>query len=170
VHHEIRPQRGRRGVLRLIRQLASHPVWQSGSRRRPVAGAASRALVRLRRVARPGSLVFLISDFREFDDQAWTEMSRLSRHHDVVMIFVHDPVESSLPGPGLYRVSDGEGEHELDTFNPSVVDAHRDRFEKHLSLLRGHARTNGFHLLSCSTADAPLRVLQDGLLARRGRG
>jgi uncharacterized protein (DUF58 family) len=170
VHHEIRPQRGRRGVLRLIRQLASHPVWQSGSRRRPVAGAASRALVRLRRVARPGSLVFLISDFREFDDQAWTEMSRLSRHHDVVMIFVHDPVESSLPGPGLYRVSDGEGEHELDTFNPSVVDAHRDRFEKHLSLLRGHARTNGFYLLSCSTADAPLRVLQDGLLARRGRG
>jgi uncharacterized protein (DUF58 family) len=169
VHHEIRPQRGRRGVLRLIRQLTSHPVWQSGPRRHPVVGAAGRALIRLRRVARPGSLVFLISDFREFDDQAWNEMSRLSRHHDVVMIFVHDPVESRLPGPGLYRVSDGDGEHELDTFDPSVVDAHSRRFEKHLSLLRGHARTNGIYLLECSTADAPLRVLQDGLLARRGR-
>jgi len=127
------------------------------------------AVIRLRRVARPGSLVFLISDFRGFDEQAWNEVPRLSRHHDVVMIFVHDPVERSLPPPGLYRVSDGENEHELDTFDPSVVGAHGRRFEEHVAVLRGQARAGGAYLITCSTAEVPLQVLQAGLIARRGR-
>jgi uncharacterized protein (DUF58 family) len=168
-HHEIRPQRGRRGVLRFIHRLASHPAWAPAARRSSVPDAAGRALGRLRRVARPGSLVFLISDFRDFDEHAWNEVPRLSRHHDVVMVFVHDPVESRLPPPGLYRVSDGRQELELDTFDPSVVDGHGQRFEQHVSRLRARARANGIYLISCSTAEVPLHVLQAGLNARRGR-
>jgi uncharacterized protein (DUF58 family) len=152
VHHEIRPQRGRRGVLSFIRQLATHPAWRGPDRRGTEAGAAGRALLRLRRVARPGSLVFLISDFR-----------------DVVMIFVHDPVERTLPPPGVYRVSDGALEHELDTFDPAVPEGHARRFEQHLGLLRAHARASGITLLVCSTEDVPLEVLQAGLIARNGR-
>jgi uncharacterized protein (DUF58 family) len=167
IHHEIRPQRGRVGVLRFIRQIVSHPAWAAGPRSGYGAGAAERALMRLRRVARPGSLVFLISDFRGLDEQAWNEVARLSRHHDVVLIFVHDPVERDLPPPGRYRVGDGRMERELDTFDPSLVEAHRRRFEDHLSVLRQHARGNGAYLLVCSTADMPLEVLQAGLLARR---
>jgi len=169
VHHEIRPQRGRRGVLRFIRQMVAHPAWRLTERRGTVAGAAGRALIRLRRVARPGSLVFLISDFRGLDEQAWNEVPRLSRHHDVVMIFVHDPVERSLPPPGLYKISDGGAEHELDTFDPSVVDGHSRRFDAHFSMLRTHARAGGAYLLSCSTGEAPVDVLHAALIARRGR-
>jgi len=168
-HHEIRPERGRRGVLRFIRQVVGHPAWRSAEHRGAAAGAAGRALMRLRRVARPGSLVFLISDFRGLDEQAWTEVPRLSRHHDVVMIFVHDPVERRLPPPGVYRVSDGGGEHELDAFDPSVVEGHSRRFEEHLDQLRGHARAAGAFLITCSTGDLPLQVLQTALMTRRRR-
>jgi hypothetical protein len=49
------------------------------------------------------------------------------------------------------------------------VDGHSRRFEEHLALLRGRARAHGMYLIICSTADAPLQVLQAGLLSRRRR-
>ena len=70
-HHEVRPQRGKPAVLHLINRLAGHPAWTD-----PAATVDPRAgldaALRMRRLARPGSLVFLISDFRGLDeDLGW---------------------------------------------------------------------------------------------------
>ena len=65
------------------------------------------ALLRLTRVARPGSLIFLISDFRRLGADAERHLRELAGHCDLVLVHVFDPVEAELPPPGRYRVVSG---------------------------------------------------------------
>jgi uncharacterized protein (DUF58 family) len=164
-HNELKPHRGKTAVLRFINRLAGHPAWSAGQRAGFDPEAGGRALLRLRRVVRPGSLIFLLSDFRGLDERAWSQMTLLSRHNDLVLVFIYDPLERDLPPPGLYRIDDGEGEAILDSFDAAQVEAHRRRFDEHLRSLEEAASRAGMFLLSCSTTEDPLRVLQAGLAA-----
>jgi uncharacterized protein (DUF58 family) len=67
-HEEIKPARGKAAVLYLIRRLAEHPAWDDRDGSHDDGERSMRdAMIRLRRVVRPGSLVFLLSDFANLD-------------------------------------------------------------------------------------------------------
>jgi len=162
-HEEVRPQRGKKGVLHFIRRLVEHPAWKetpSGNNRK---AAALAALIRLRRVARPGSLVFLISDFRAIGTAYESHLAQLARHNDVVMLFIHDSLEKTLPPAGIYRISDGSNEIALDTADPARRQAYQSRFLERQMALQGLCRRDGIHFLSCSTSGDLLLTLQNGL-------
>jgi len=167
VHHELKPQRGKSAALRLINQLVNHPAWSNPIRSRIDHAAGSRALLRLRRVVRPGSLIFLLSDFRHFDQQAESQLLQLSQHNDVVMIFIHDVLEKTLPPAGRYRISNGQDELMIDTFDKKRVEHYQRQFQQHSERLQQLARKHKIYLLSCMTQDDPFTVLQSGLVARR---
>lgn len=162
IHHELKPRRGRAGALQLINQLAGHPAWQ-GEAAAPDNSAAGRSLMRLRRVARPGSLIFLLSDFRHLDESAEIQLLHLARHNEVAMIHVYDILEEQLPPPGRYRLTDGEREILLDTADKERVQQYRRRFQQHRERLARLARKGNIHLLGCITEDDPLAVLKSGL-------
>ena len=159
-HHELKPRRGKSSVLRLINHIAEHPAWHSDTRNLEDERAGAKSLVRLRRVVRPGSMVFLLSDFRNLDDGALTQISRLSRHSEVVVICIYDRLESTLPAPGRYRLSNGADEVLLDTHDHNWSESYHQRFTQHLNRLDSLARANGIHLMHCSTEDDPVKVLQ----------
>lgn len=163
VHHELKPRRGRAGALQFINQLAAHPAWHDESTAIPDDAAAGRALMRLRRVARPGSLVFLISDFRYLDETAEVQLLHLARHNDVAMVHVHDMLEEQLPPPGRYRLTDGRREILLDTTDRDWVRRYRQRFLEHRERLQRLARKGHIRLLDCSTEADPLSILKTGL-------
>jgi uncharacterized protein (DUF58 family) len=62
---------------------------------------------------RPGSLVFVISDFAGLtpDSVAW--LPRLSEHGEVALVSVHDPIEEQAPPEGRYPILDADGERRL---------------------------------------------------------
>jgi len=159
-HHELKPRRGKSSVLRLINHIAGHPAWRRDSRDVEDERAGAKSLIRLRRVVRPGSLVFLLSDFRNLDDAALIQISRMSRHSEVVVIFIYDRLESMLPAPGRYRLSNGVDEILLDTHDRNWGESYHQRFTLHLSRLDSLARANGIHLMHCTTEDDPVKVLQ----------
>ena len=159
-HHELKPQRGKSSVLRLISHIAGHPAWQRGRQETGDDRSGAKSLVRLRRVVRPGSQIFLLSDFRNLDDAAFSQISRLSAHNEVVLIFIYDRLESTLPAPGHYRVSNGNDEVLLDTHDRNWTESYHRRFIEHTERLQALARANGIHLMSCSTEDDPLSILQ----------
>lgn len=163
IHHELKPQRGKTGVLRLVNQLVKHPAWQQHTARESDIKTGTKALVRLRRVARPGSLIFLISDFRNLDDSALSQISTLSRNNEVVMLFIYDQLEKSLPSAGQYRMSDGKEELVIDTYDKEWVEGYRHRFIEHTEMLKQLSQKNRCHMLSCSTTDDPVAILQSGL-------
>lgn len=166
---ELRPQLGKAGVLNLLRQMVADPVWQ-----RPLhqpfqpQQRLAQTLMRLRRVARPGSLILLLSDFSQWDHQVEKQLSLLRRHNDLGLIFCHDPLEAELPPAGSYRVSDGKNDLTLSTIDHSGRDHYRARFVKHLETIEQFCRQRHTLFLSCATNQDPLECLQQGLLKRSG--
>lgn len=158
-HHEIKPRRGKLGALRLIEQVAGHSAWDVQARQDQDARVGSKALARLERVVRPGSLVCLISDFRGLDEMAWSSISRLSRHNDLLMVHVYDRFESRLPAGGMYRIANGSEELVINTHDRGLLERHTQRFRQHQLHLQELANKNRIKLLHCSTEEDPVTVL-----------
>ena len=162
LHQECRPQRGKSSALHFIKKLSEHPAWDEHKQSQDNETSGTQALNRLRRVAHPGSLIFLISDFRHLDQSAESSLAKLSRHNDVVTLFINDPLEAQLPQAGFYRVSDGENEINFNTRNTQTRDDYAQRFQQHEQYLRDLSNKLGMYLNI--PTDAPLvSHLQKGL-------
>jgi len=164
-HIEFRPKRGKAAALHLIRQLASHPAWDAHQHQHSSnpGDAGQQALNRLRHVARPGSLVVLISDFRFLDDSSRIHLTQLAKHNDVVMLFTHDPLEQALPAAGVYRVTDGKTELAIDSANAASKQQYRQRFANHFQELKNLCAQQHIFLLDISTTANLVETLQSGL-------
>jgi uncharacterized protein (DUF58 family) len=161
-HHEFKPARGKASVLRLLRGLVEQPAPEDPDPQRARL-AALHATARLRRVARPGSLVFLISDFRHLDATSLAHIRHLAHHNKLFWILVHDPLEAQLPPPGHYRFSDGQREFTLDTRDPAPARRYRHHHQERLQRLETYARQHRIRFLSATTTDEPLGVLRAAL-------
>jgi len=163
-HQEIRPQSGDRAVtsmLSLLSKFSQAPMPESTIERREE--CLKNALIRLRRVAKPGSLVFLISDFRNMDAQAESHLSALARHNDVILLYLYDTLEQALPKRGWYQVTDGHRKVDLNTASQTLHTQHEQHFDEHLDALETMSRKYRMHMLSCKTDEDLLATLQQGL-------
>lgn len=167
-HRELRPQRGVKAVLHLLRQLSEHPAWTSKPTPTiPTLDGVNDALLRLRRVSHPGSLIFLISDFRGFDQSTLRHVANLARHNDLVLLHIHDPLERQLPPAGLYRISDGKRNMTLDSANRKLCAQHAVRFTQAQVHLKTWCRSNRVHYISCGTEQDVVEILQRELGLKR---
>ena len=160
---ELRPRSGNRAVLRLIHQLAA-----LGGERTHAAGGENTlelSMAGLRRVARPGSLVTLMSDFRGMTDMALRHLAAISRHNDVIVMFITDPLESVLPPPGRYPVTSDGSTFVVDTASDALRKRYTAEFEARRDTLRRQCERNRIRWVEVSTVDDPLQVLQQ-LLGR----
>ncbi len=158
-HHELKPKRGKAQVLHLIKQLVNMQT-QETSPSTINKEAGQQALARLRRVVRPGSLIFLISDFRYMNTEAELHLRQIAKHNEVVMLFIYDPLESQLPPSGRYRLSDGESDITINTVDQEKVIKYHNRFEQHKAHLQKLLHRH--RLLACATTDDPIKILQSG--------
>jgi hypothetical protein len=166
VAFEHRPAARTQGLLPLLQALAG------GGRAAGVAGlgdvvAAADQLVHL---ARPGSLIFILSDFNQLTPERSAWLARLGRANEVVLVHVRDPLEELAPPPGLYPVTDGLRRGLLDTGVEARRSAWQGRFRDHLEMLEGLARQHRAHLLWLSTAEPVGPALARGLNPRRAGG
>jgi uncharacterized protein (DUF58 family) len=152
-HHELQPRGGRHGVLRLIRALVEHTDPRQVQATMPPAGALNAALARLRRVSRPGSLIFLLSDFYAIDGDTRNHLMRLRQHGDVAAIQFVDPIETAAPMPGRYGVGDGEQTRIMDVRSAAARRTYQDYFEGHHRAVEALMRASAVPLLRVSTVD-----------------
>jgi uncharacterized protein (DUF58 family) len=98
------PRKGRRHVLRLIRDLLAYAPRGRGT---DLSAAVSYA----QRILAHRSLIFFFSDFR-IGDEGWDAFGKglagLRARHDVVACHLLDPHDAELPAVGLLRVLDPE--------------------------------------------------------------
>ena len=170
-HFELKPRGGKSGVLHLL-QLLSQLTLKDLNDKSPLANrdaeenqehqsaAGYQALSRLRRVTKPGSLIFLISDFRGFDQQAESVVTQISKHNDVVMMFLHDPMEKQLPGEGIYRIGDGREVLPIDTSNAAARAEYSESFLEKEQALESVCKRHSLSFISLSTQDDPLDSLR----------
>ncbi|TAN70212.1 MAG: DUF58 domain-containing protein [Methylobacter sp.] len=169
---ELKPQNGKHAVLRFLNAISLQDDDTAGS-----VITLEQVLSRLMQHARPGSLVYIISDFRGMNDQVETYLAKLSRHCQVVLIFVYDPLESHLPEKGRYRFIAGDGvsaaslsgtgvatddkrDVVIDTSDRQRLLSYQQHFTRRLDQLEQIANKMGLALIQCSTTDDPIQRLR----------
>ena len=113
VEKSVPAQKGRRHVLRVIRELLFHEPAGRGTN-------LTAAMEHLSRVAKRRSVVFVVSDFQ---DSGYEPVLRVAkRRHDLIPIVITDPRERDMPDVGLAEFLDSE------TGELVLVDASSRRF------------------------------------------
>jgi hypothetical protein len=121
----------------------------------------SNALINVRRVAKHGSTIFLISDFQNLNQNALLHMRQLSRHNDVIGIHISDPMEQNLPRPDLYSITNGQQRMQINTANASHRKEYRDHFVNNLDWIRTEFNKQKSPLFELSTAKNPISTLAE---------
>jgi uncharacterized protein (DUF58 family) len=175
------PRKGRRHILRLIREMLYFEPKHRGTN-------IPAGLAFLNHVLHRRSIIFLLTDFLHSfgpptaqnpqsavgssgERDVIQEIGLTNAHHDVVCVHLHDPRESVLPSAGLLTIEDAEtGELlEVDSSRSAV----RERFARtnaeRLAELDRALRRAGVDTLRFSTAESFAQMLQAFFETRRGR-
>ena len=159
-HEEIEPARGKRGISRLFHKL------EEFSRRKFSYAAVERtsentdlAFTRLLKVARPGSMLFVISDFCALSEKAESQLKRLAAHNQVILICLYDRLERQLPPPATYRLSDDNKVFSVNTRRHAFREQHHDHFKQRIKNLQAFSRQIHAGFLKCQTCENPLSFL-----------
>jgi len=161
VEEYIPPKKGRRHVLRVVREILFHEPRGRGT-------DTIKALDFANHILHRRAITFLISDFQSSGDpdQALIDLRRAmrqtNRRHDLVALHIQDAREKSLPDVGVLAMEDAETDEviELDTADPEV----RALFaagvnERTRQLVRGF-RAEAIDTLELDTAVPYLPALQ----------
>lgn len=160
----IPPKKGRKHVLRVIRELLYfQPQGKCTS--------ITSALDYLDRVLHRRSVVFLISDFIDEDYERPLQLMR--RRHDMVAVSIFDPRERALPDVGFINLQDAEtGEQFLvDSSRREVRAYFAQQQEKEDQQRRALFRRNGIDEVSIDITKSyvdPLVRLFHERVRRRG--
>ena len=159
------PQRSRARLLHLLSALsdatASHERAGTGNELPPHPLADALAL--LARTSRPGTLLWIISDFADLEDEAARQLSRLARRCQVACVLVHDALEAALPSSDAYRVSDGTRVLELPTGSRRWREEYAARFAARREKLETLCRERGMGFVSIRTGDDVAALLCGGV-------
>ena len=164
-HRELRPAGGRRGAMRVIQGLVE---WLNPETAQDGYEPLSVSLERVRHTVRPGSLVLIISDFFNLDEQCHRHLSRLRQHNDVIGCQVMDPAEQSLPA-GRFPISDGEQSAMLDTHQQKSRQRYDLMSSQHGEIPRRMFQRHKCGWMVLQTTDDPVEVLGRELRMLIGR-
>ena len=162
-HWEMRPKNSRRTVLALLSALAEAPKTpETADNEVQDNDRFSNLLRSVRRVARPGSSIFLVSDFEGADqDKAREEMFQLARHVEITAIHCSDPLEAQLPPAGRYSVTDGHARADLDTGISGLSERFAALYAARVEDYQLQLQRLGIPMLTASTTQAPLTILRN---------
>lgn len=155
----VRPKRSRRSALHLLNQVYQYnqnlqhvkspealvptdPTFQPG---------LAHALGQIRRITKPGSTLYVISDFVTLDEKALQYLNQLARHNNVVCCFVYDALEETLPVPGMYSITDGSHKGSLNTHNPRARSRYKEEFQERVARLESELDRLQIRLLKMRT-------------------
>lgn len=147
-HHELRPKRGQKAVLHVINLLLDNQLMSEAN----AVSSLEHELIRLQAIAKSGSRLFLLSDFHDLTPAAIQRMRALSRHNELVCLFLHDPLESQLPQRGAYTVSDGQQRLTV-VSNQGLANQFQQRFAERQERLQELAQSGVIRLLPLATDD-----------------
>ncbi len=140
----IPPKKGRKHILRIIRELIEFQPVSRGT-------DISESLRFLTNVIKKRCTAFVISDFR---DKGYAKSLQVANNkHDIAALHIYDRRETTLPSVGLIRVLDAESGRErwVDTSNRRVRDNYAMKWESHVEMMQEIFTRSGVDHVSLRT-------------------
>lgn len=151
----LRPKPGRKAVLYLLNQLCQLGQLPDLSQEFNLNARMQQMCRHIRRIARPGSRIYIISDWLGFDEQCQQQLFHICRHSDLVALHLSDPLEQELPPPGLYPVSHGTQQLLLDS-SREHREHYQQSFAQSLAQLKQQLLALHTPLITLSTEDTDI--------------
>ncbi len=164
----VRPKRSRRSALHLLNQI--HGFNQSlaavtgGEAGENGDSRLSNALGQIRTIMRPGSTLYVVSDFVTLDARAVQYLNQLARHNNVVCCLVYDALEESLPVPGLYSITDGRRKGALNTHSRRARARYREQFAERMQHIESELDRLQVALLKIRTDDLVVEQIRQWIV------
>lgn len=152
-HFEVKPETGRRGLIRLFKAIVDRFDEPKAMLANP--DAFPDAIARLSRLAHTGSTIWICSDFQGLDARCRSRFSSLMKHNVVNAIQIADVMEANLPPPGDYLLRSDKGELRVDTRTKQSRSAYRAQFNDYQQQLRQLFNV-GKHTFRCVYTDDDL--------------
>lgn len=160
-HFEIKPKANKLGIQSLIKALVfvhnqsvANPQFVSGLKN---------GLMRIRRSIKPGSLLFVLSDFSTLKEEEKSLISRIGKHNDIVLTFIYDVLERYAPHSGKYNISNGHIQKILNTQTKRKITQYETIWQNKYNDLALFCEQNRQSLLVINSADNLMQVLLDSL-------
>ena len=115
----------------------------------------------------PGSTVFIVSDFHDLNNNCERHLFELARHGNLNFCHVYDDIETALPPPSLYAVTDGQHQTMLDSSNTQLRQRFVDAFSRRSQHLRKLSEQLSAGLLLFNSSDSVMSVLARAYGKRR---
>ncbi|MFH1215168.1 MAG: DUF58 domain-containing protein [Pseudomonadota bacterium] len=158
------PKSRHSGVMALLHALDQLQPDSPGDTK---LGRLDQGLGKLHSLVRPGSLVIVLSDFRELTPAGERLLRALCRHSDVMAGFIYDQLEARPPQQGRFSFSSLRKQVLLETGLVSVQRQWQESFQRHHDHLHELGRKNNFPVLDVSTEMEPSQVLRLGVARLR---
>ena len=150
IERYIPPRKGRRHVLRIIRELMVDSKEGRGT-------DLAEALRFISHVVKKRAIIFVVSDF--FTSHYIPLLRPLSRRHDCIAVQVTDPAEEELPDVGYAFIEDAETRDQVlvHTGDTAFRKAYHERARRAQRSLETAFKKNRIDLIRLST-DQPLHI------------
>ncbi|MFB0981110.1 MAG: DUF58 domain-containing protein [Alteromonadaceae bacterium] len=142
-HSELKPRSRKEGVLHYLHSLVeTHKhtlslesnnqteIFSSEQLHESANKSFEENCARLRQLARPGSLVYLITDGNHISQETIRHLSHINRHCELVVCLVSDPLEHDLP-TSKYKmnvaVTDGQSRQQLLIGDPASAEKYHQQ-------------------------------------------
>ena len=162
---DIKSRRSHHAVLQFIHAL--HEYSSQLLEPQPDRYSLGDILEESRRFILPGSTVFIFSDFHDLDSSCERHLFELARHGNLNFCHVYDNIETELPPPSLYAVTDGQQRIMLDSSNKQLRQQFVDAFSQRSQHLRKLSEQLSAGLLSFNSAENVMSVLARAYGKRR---
>jgi uncharacterized protein (DUF58 family) len=157
----IRPYRSRDRVMQILQAITrQNQALPQAPSIEADPGQLNRALREAVRVANHDYLVCLISDLNGANAESRQLMTQLSRHNDVIVAFIYDPLEQTLPTAGRLTVSDGQQQLAINSSSTDLQQRYQQSFQKRLAMGEKILLQQNVPLFQLSTAEAVLTQLR----------
>jgi uncharacterized protein (DUF58 family) len=153
--HELKPQNGKQAVLHFLNALVNPPISKIKSEHDNLEPVLNRLLHHVK----PSSLVYIISDFRGLTAHAETLLAKLAKHCDVILMFIYDELEATLPNAGQYRFTQNEQDVILDANAAKSLD-YQQHFLAKQTHLQDLAKQRNMIFVPINTQADPLACLK----------
>jgi len=163
---DCRARRNKQAVLKLIHDTHEFNQALLEQTDKPLSESANattlaNSLEECRRITRPGTAIFVLSDFHDFDQAAAKALSELGRHTDITLLQVIDELEQQLPFTGSIAISDGSQNARVRVSNKIKQSYHSKLAERQVLLKSAAAQARALYaeLDNAETARQCLRTL-----------
>ena len=170
--YDIRPKRSHHTVLQLIHSLHDYTGLLLNATQSRF--ALSDMLSEARRVIHPGTSLFIISDFYDYQpgqrsDQTHQHLFQLARHCDLTLCHIIDPLDQQLPPPGSYAITDGTQRALLNTRQQKLRQRYEQQFRNRQQQLRQLCGQLAMGYLDFDTGQPVIHRLRDVYSGKRRR-